>query len=411
MLAVFALLGLSFGTWLSRLPAVRDHLEASTLDMSVYGLCLAFGSLVGLAFSGRTVAWLGARRTLFFCLLLQAFGLVLAIQLFWFSGAVWGMALLFVYGFAFSTSDVAVNVSGAEAERALGRPRMPMYHGAYSLGAVATMGLGSAAEAAHVPPPIHVTVVLVLVAAAGLVALRQIPHDRGAMPRYGSAPAASPLAETAGSVITGPVPVIGSPGPGTVRSARARGYSPWRDPRIYLVGLVALGMSLAEGTGSDWVSLALVDGRGFSNSLATLTVAVFFAAMVLTRFAGSPLLERFGRVAVLRGSALTCALGVVIVILVPAPWASVLGTTLWGAGCALGFPVGVSAAADDPATAVKSVAAVSAIAYGAYLIGPAMIGFIGQHFSLLTAFWPVAAFMLLCLSIAGAARKPGATDG
>lgn len=400
-LVVFCMLGISFGTWLSRLPAVRDHLDASTLQMSIYGFCLALGSLTGLAFSGRTVAWLGARRTLLIGMPLQAVFLTTGVLLLWAHQVVPGVAVLFLFGVSFSTSDVAINVTGAEAERALGRPRMPLLHAAYSLGSVASMGIGAGAEALHVPVPIHAAVMVAIVAVASLIALRWVPRDRSGR----AAPEDQPKPP---SVLTGPTPVL-TPA-GAAAPASPKRYNPWRDPRIYLVGTIALSMSLMEGTGSDWLSLALVDGRGFANSFATLMVGVFFVAMVVTRATGSLVLMRFGRVAVIRGGALLCIVGTVVVILVPAPWAAVVGAVLWGAGCALGFPVGISAAADDPEHAVKSVAAVSAIAYGAYLVGPMLIGFLGEHLGLLRAFWPLVAIALLCFAIAGAAREPARAE-
>ncbi|MBN9612359.1 MAG: MFS transporter, partial [Actinobacteria bacterium] len=199
IIAVFAVLGFGFGTWLSRLPAVRDHLGATTLEMSVYGLSMGIGSLVGLAFSGRAVAWFGARRTLLVCLSAQAVAMVATINVFWIEQVGGGMALLFTYGFFFSISDVAANVSGAEAERAVGRPRMPIFHGCYSLGAVATMGLGAAAEAAHVAAPVHVSIVILFASIVGLIALRWIPRD------HTVGEIAPSAARPAGSAITGPI--------------------------------------------------------------------------------------------------------------------------------------------------------------------------------------------------------------
>ncbi len=393
----FSMLGFGFGVWLGRLPAVRDHLEATTLQMSLYGLCVAAGSLVGLSFSGRTITWLGARRSLAICVTAQAAALLLAILLLWAGLTAPAAIALFLYGVTFSTSDVAVNVSAAEAERAFGRPRMPLLHGFYSLGGFVSTGLGSAAEAAHIPVPVHAAVVLTLTAVAALMALRWVQRGEHA--------ATADEKTRTGSVLTGPIPVVDAQA--AARPARpAPSYNPWRDPRIYLIGLIALSMSLAEGTGADWLSLALVDGRGLSNSYATLMVSVFFVSMMAARAVGSPLLSRFGRVTVIRASASLCALGVLLVILVPSLWVAAVGAVFWGAGCALAFPVAVSAAADEPSRAIKSVAAVSAIAYGAFLIGPMIIGVLGDHFGLLNAFWPLFGIALLCVFIAGAVRRP-----
>jgi MFS family permease len=166
-----------------------------------------------------------------------------------------------------------------------------------------------------------------------------------------------------------------------------------------------MSMALAEGTAADWLPLALVDGRGLSNELGALILGVFFVSMTVTRVAGSPILHRFGRVAVLRGGAILCAVGVVTVILVPHTWAIVIGAICWGIGCALGFPVGISAAADNPETAVRDVAAVSAVAYTAMLLGPMAFGFLGEHIGLLSAFWLLAAVALLGGLAASAARE------
>ena len=138
---VFGLLGFGFGSWLSRLPAVRDHLGATPSEIALLGLCLAVGSVTGLIFSGRTVTLVGARRILRIGILVQAVAMPLAAWLIWEQQLIAVVFVLFSFGFAFATSDVAMNVSGADAERAIGRSRMPLLHGAYSLGGVSAMGV------------------------------------------------------------------------------------------------------------------------------------------------------------------------------------------------------------------------------------------------------------------------------
>lgn len=416
VLIVFALMGTGFGSWLSRIPAVRDHLGATTFEMSLLGLSLALGSLSGLVFAGRSVSWLGPRRTLALGILVQAIAMPSATLLFWVGAPIPAAACLALFGFAFGTADVAMNVSGASAERALGKPRMPVYHAGFSLGSVSSMGIGALAEAAGIAVPIHLSLVFAALVVGVLVALRAMPHEAErsrAASASSDGPADPEPALEAGvlSTRTGPIPVS-APEPTAEPGADARGdraaarpYSPWRDPRILIIGLIAMSMSLSEGTASDWLPLALTDGRGFTNEAAALTLGAFFVAMTLTRLAGSFLLTRFGRVPVLRGGALLVVLGITVTILVPVDAASVVGAVLWGVGCAFGFPIGMSAAADDPETAVRGVAAVSAIAYTAFLLGPMLIGFLGDRFGLLQAFWPLAGFAAFVLVAAGAARE------
>lgn len=402
ILIVFALLGTGFGSWLSRIPAVRDHLGATTFEMSLIGLTLALGSLSGLVLAGRSVSRLGPRRALAIGILIQTAAMPAATALFWVGAPIPAAACLAVFGFAFGTADVAMNVSGASAERALGRPRMPLYHAGFSLGNVSAMGIGALAESAGVAVPLHLSIVFAVLAIGMFLALRAVPHE--ADPGDAPAPAEAPAPRPAAGTHTGPV-VLPSATGGPGAPGGSRPYSPWRDPRIIVIGLIAMSMSLSEGTASDWLPLALADGRGFTNEAAALSLGAFFVAMTLTRLAGSVLLTRFGRVPVLRGGALLLVLGIAITILVPLDGASVVGAVLWGVGCAFGFPIGMSAAADDPETAVRGVAAVSAIAYTAFLLGPMLIGFLGERFGLLQAFWPLAGFAAFVCIAAGAARE------
>jgi cyanate permease len=77
-------------------------------------------------------------------------------------------------------------------------------------------------------------------------------------------------------------------------------------------------------------------------------------------------------------------------------WLVVIGTVLWGFGASLGFPLGMSAAAEDTKRAAARVSAVAMIGYCAFLVGPPLIGFLGQTFGLLNALFVV--FVLLVAS-------------
>ena len=80
------------------------------------------------------------------------------------------------------------------------------------------------------------------------------------------------------------------------------------------------------------------------------------------------------------------------------------GVLLWGLGASLGFPVGMSAASDDPARAPARVSVVASIGYCAFLSGPPLIGFLGDHVTVRTALLAVAVLLIVAISIAGAIR-------
>ncbi len=96
-----------------------------------------------------------------------------------------------------------------------------------------------------------------------------------------------------------------------------------------------------------------------------------------------------------------------MVIFVPVLWISLIGVVLWGLGASLGFPVGMSAAADDPRTAAARVSAVATIGYFAFLVGPPVIGFLGDHVGLLHALTVVLVLVAVAGFASGAAREKG----
>jgi MFS family permease len=120
---------------------------------------------------------------------------------------------------------------------------------------------------------------------------------------------------------------------------------------------------------------------------------------------GTVLLDRFGRVPVLRATLAMAAVGSLLMVFGSTPLAF-LGSAVWGFGVSLGFPVGMSAAADDPQRAAARVSVVSTIGYLAFLAGPPVLGFLGDHFGVLRALSAVSLMIVIALLALPAMRKP-----
>ena len=380
---VFTLSGLDIATWLGRIPSVRDALHASTFEMGMLVLGMAVGSIGGLTFAGHIVAKLGARRGVqvaAICLLVGMVFAGVAVTAGWGFAAIW--IALIAFGFGNGLCDVSMNVSGAAAEKAGGRTIMPLFHAAFSLGTLAGAGLGALTERLDVPVAWHFTVLVVLTSAAMFVAVVRFQDEHRFEDEVGTD--------------TSPVPTPVSR------------WQVWAQPSTLLIGVIVLGMALAEGSANDWLPLAMIDGHGLDNAAGSAVLTVFLAAMTVGRVAGSPLIDRFGRVPVLRTSAAVAVVGLGMLIFVDSVPIAIVGVVLWGLGASLGFPMGMSAAADDPRTAAARVSAVATIGYVAFLAGPPLIGFLGEHLGLLHALLVVFAFIIAAGLASGAARERGA---
>lgn len=379
LFVIFGACGIAIASLAARIPTISLALSLSTAQVGLLLAAMAIGSIVGLAASGHVVSIFGARRTIIAAYSTLAASLAIA----GFGIAVFGsFALSFVFlillGTAMGTCDVAMNVSGAANERAIGRTVMPLYHAAFSIGTVIGAGLGSLAEAARVPLQVHLTVLEALSLLAVLISARFL------------------LSETA--VAAGEEAHPAS----TWRSRLAI----WRDPRTILIGLVVLGFAFTEGSSNDWLAYAMVHGHDTNRAVGAAVYGVFVAAMTIGRLAGVRLLDRYGRVPVLRATGLLAAIGLLLFIFVPVFWVDVVGVVLWGIGASLGFPVGMSAAADDPHKAAARVSAVASIGYLAFLVGPPSIGFLGNEFGILTALLLVLALVAMASIVSFSTRTP-----
>jgi predicted MFS family arabinose efflux permease len=349
--------------------------------MGLLILFIAVGSILGLLASSHLIAAFGTRRLMGVCLGLGPLGLIVAgFGVTLGEDGFWVVALgLCFFGTALSTADVAMNLSGAINERMLGRTVMPIYHAFFSFGTMLGAGIGALAELLRVPIPAQATVVSAIIIIAGVVSVRFIQREDVADdPADADAPA------------------------GTWRDRLAI----WRDSRTLLIGVLVLGMALAEGSANDWLALTMVEGHGMDRASGALVFGVFVTAMTVGRLAGVAVLDRFGRVPVLRASAALAVLGLLMVIFVPVVWIAVVGVVFWGLGSALGFPTGMSAAADDPKNAAARVSAVATIGYLAFLAGPLTIGFLGEHFGLLRALLFVLVLVIAAGLASPAAREP-----
>jgi fucose permease len=166
---VFLLPGLAMASWVSRLPAVRDVLGLGPAQVGLLVFGVAAGSIVGLIASSHIVARLGATTTIVWGVVVTGLGVAIAGL-----GATLGPSFvvtfigLLVFGAATGITDVAMNVSGAANERALGRSIMPIFHAFFSFGTMIGAGLGALAQAVRLPILVHLGGVGVVMAVSAV---------------------------------------------------------------------------------------------------------------------------------------------------------------------------------------------------------------------------------------------------
>ncbi|OMH34199.1 MFS transporter [Tersicoccus sp. Bi-70] len=368
---VFVFNGFLFASWAARIPAAAQLLHLSSGQIGGLLLFGAVGSLISLPLSGAIVNRLGSASSVRVGAVIAAVGAAaLGGALTAASVPLTGVAL-FVLGAGIALWDVAMNIQGTEVERALRATVLPKLHAGFSGGAFIGALVGAGMAGAGVALPAHLWGIVVLAIVAMAVIPRWFLPDTVHEPHQG-------------------------PAPGRLDA--------WKEPRTLVLGLIVLGAALTEGAANDWIAKAAVDGLGVDQATGALTFAAFVLSMTVFRYAGSALVDRFGRVVVLYASFATGLIGVVLFVLGPGIVPALIGAVLWGAGAAMGFPLGISAAADEPRRAAARVSVVTTIGYSAFLAGPPLLGFLGDHVGIRTALLAVGAVALASTFAVRAAR-------
>lgn len=379
VLATFAIQGMIMSTFLSRVPTIRDLLEVSASGLANLIIFGAFGALAGLIVTGWAAAKFGTRALL----LWSAIGALLGMAGEAF-GAVGGDKLLFAAGyfvvsFSFAFTNVAMNAEAAEVERHMGKAVMSQFHGAFSVGMALGLGLGASLSHAGVSVLWHfITVTAILtvvrVAIVGVATVGGVP-DPDVAPGFG----------------------------GPFATAKAE----YKNKRIVLIGMIIFAASMAEMTAAQWMALAVVDDFDKPEAVGDIMYWIFVVSMVTVRWYGAPIIRRLGRVVSLRTAAVSISIGVLIFAFAPAFWLIPVAALFWGIGCALGVPIGFTAAADDPKRAAAAVAAVASFSTVSSLMVPQAIGNLAEWVPLRSAMLLVLLGAATTFVLARAVRKDG----
>ena len=396
VITAFITAGIAFTSLASRIPDVRALLALAPSQLGLLLLAMSVGAVLALPSSGWLCGRIGAARAVLSGAAVLTMGLIVA-ALGTALPVIWLVATgLFLVGLGVGTWDVAMNLQGTEVERGLGRNVMPHYHAWFSLGAVTAAGLGALSAWARVPVWAHLVLTAVVTIVAAAAAARRFLPTSGAPEQPADKPATDEQAADEQAADE----------QATAEPVRRNPLAAWLEPRTLLIGVLVLAAAFTEGSAIDWLSVGIVDGYGTPSWVGVLGFAAFVSAMTVGRVLGTSWLDRYGRVPVLWTSFALAGAGALLVILGPALGlvAAFVGALIWGLGASLGFPVGMSAAADDPRHAAARVSVVASIGYLAFLAGPPLLGFLGDHVGVLHALLVVVALCIPALLVVPATR-------
>jgi fucose permease len=363
--AFFLLLGVLFGSWVARIPAVQNRLGLEDGQLGIALLSMSVGAMLAMPTTGwlihrwGNVAVVRTAATLL-CLSLPLLPLAPSMP--------WLMLALFVFGISFGLLDVSMNTQAVAVEERFGRPIMSSFHGIFSVGGLvgaATASVMAGRGLAPFPHLLGVAVVLLILAAIGG---RSLPELGG-------------------------------------RESGAPAFALPSRPLLAL-GLLSFFVVAGEGAVADWSAVYLENDLGATAAVAALGYAGYSIGMAGMRFAGDALIARLGPVLVVRLGCLLAAVGMGSAVLLGSVPAAIAGFAAVGLGLALAFPAALSAAGRTPGMASgAAIGAVATAGYSGLLLGPPLIGFISDTAGLHVGLGLVACFCLLSALLASGVRR------
>ena len=357
--SLFGALGFSYGTWTSRLPAIKANLGLSTSQVSVVLLFAALGAIFSFPVTAAALHKLGSRGASLLS------GLLLAVGLAAFGLAPsWALAcaVMCVYGVLASTLDVAMNAQGVEVERATGQAVMSRLHAMFSLGTMAGAFFASGITSATTSVPLHFAVAALVVLAATW------------LPRAGLVADAKPIAG------------------GTRSFALPRGAA-------LLIGAMAFLGMIVEGSMVDWSTLYLTQRAGASQQIAPLGIASLQGTMLVTRWFGDRARVRWGARKLLFGGSLLAGVSLAAALLIGGVAPALVGFGLFGIGVATVSPCVYAAGAREGGVALAAVMTLGSLGF---LVGPLVIGAVAQSTNLS---WGMAVVAAAAMVLAPLSRR------
>lgn len=360
----FGAFGLVWGAWQAVLPDLAARFELSSGPL---GAMLTAGfavSLPAMLATGRLLDRAGTGRGMAITASCMAAGLAVVATLGSLPLLVLGIVLFVVGSGAF---DVAIN-GAALGDETWSRPsRLTLLHAAFSGGGVVgAIGAGALVGGGLSFRLIYPVLVVTLLAVAVLAATAswQRVRSEGSVPRQ-IALAMLPLAGMAGLAF------------------------------------------LVEGSMETWSAIYLRDVLGAAAFVGALGPGAFHAAMLIGRLIGAGVVGSLGAPATLLVSGSMTLLGMALALLIPVAVVAIVGMAIAALGASFVVPVVVSLAgrrADRYAGRAASY--VLTLGYAGFLIGPSLVGILGELAGLRVALAvvPVAAGVLALASRSRAAR-------
>jgi predicted MFS family arabinose efflux permease len=269
--------------------------------------------------------------------------------------------VLFLFGVTGNLCNISINTLGIAAERLYERPIMASFHGGWSLAGFTGALIGLLLINLKLVPFTHF---LMIVLAVWVIVWINFQYLN--------------ISKTQGAV-----------------NSQRRRFFGKPDPVLVQLGIIGFCSMASEGAMFDWSGLYFKDVVNAPASLVILGYTSFMIMMASGRFVADFLIARIGRQRLLQISGVLISTGLFTSVIFPYLISSTLAFMLVGVGVSSIVPTVYSTAGKQTRIPPGiALATVSSVSFLGFLMGPPLIGYIAQAFSLRYSFAVIGFFGL-----------------
>ena len=358
----YFLQGLTFASWASRIPDIKNFLHLNDAQFGGVLLGLPAGQITGIGLSGYLITRFGSKPVLIIATVLYPVMLVMA----GLSSSVFMLvAMLFLFGIAGNMCNISVNTQAVGVEELYGRSIMASFHGLWSLAGFTGGLLSTLMIVYKINPFQHFCIIFAVIITLNLLTFKHLlPFDKktDVKPKFFVKP----------------------------------------DGVILILGLIAFASMISEGTMFDWSGIYFEKIIHTTGAVTRLGFIAFMSTMAGGRFIADYFITKFGYKRMLQMSGIVILAGLLLIVCLPYIVPSTIGFLMVGLGTSSVVPSAYSLSGrSDKMPAGLAIATVSSIGFLGFLIGPPTIGFISQTFNLRVAFLLIAVLALGTTFLAG----------
>ena len=363
---VFSSLNFIIGTWVLYIPYVKTKLILDDSQIGFALFCLALVILTFLPLVPYLSKKLRLGRLTFFAIVLFTLAFIFPVVM---PNYVSLCISLFIVGVFSGITDVAMNALVSEIEKKDAVNIMSAAHGVFSLGVVLGATVGSILMPIFTLPVYHIITVAVFIILVNLVLTKH----------YYS------ISEQQ-------------------QSKEKDSISLKKIRPLIAIAFIAFVIMSSEGAIEHWSSLYLIEVVKITQqNLAGLGFIVFSIMMTIGRFFGDGISAKIGSIKIILLGCILAIMGY-LCILVSELMITILGYGIVGLGLSVIIPELFRMAGKTKGVkASVGISIVSGIGFAGFLLGPVVLGYISNSYSLKTSF--LTLLLLTCFALLIASLK------